>query len=275
MTMPHRPEDGESIKQTNQGYAKGFQSDIRGGTNYLGETNVYYPSLGGSSDSVERQFHEPPYQNTPPSNTPKFVGRDTELEQLRYLLQEGNVVAITDTTGSGGVGKTELVIQYCLMHLPAYPGGICWLYPNTSQHIAIQIVEFARVQFLKTQVPQDISSLNGQVAFCWKNWCPGNTLLVIDNVTAVDYDNFKPFLPLNDNRFKVLLTTRDRLRIPSQLPLGGLGKEAAMELAGALMGDVLFQQEANFAEQLCAFMGYSPLALHLVAAHTRLEVGSC
>lgn len=67
-------------------------------------------------------------QNIPPSSTDKFVGRAQELECLHQQLQRQNEVVIAAVSGMGGVGKTELAIQYSLLHLQLhnYPGGICW-----------------------------------------------------------------------------------------------------------------------------------------------------
>ena len=67
-------------------------------------------------------------QNIPLSNTDKFVGRERELEHLHQQLQRNNSVVIAAVEGMGGVGKTELAIQYSLLHLQlhTYPGSICW-----------------------------------------------------------------------------------------------------------------------------------------------------
>ena len=56
-------------------------------------------------------------QNIPPSNTNKFVGRGKELERLHQQLQRQHEVIIAAIEGMGGVGKTELAIQYSLLHL--------------------------------------------------------------------------------------------------------------------------------------------------------------
>ena len=54
---------------------------------------------------------EPP-QNLPRSGVVKFVGRDKELARLHQELQESERIAITSITGMGGIGKTELALQY-------------------------------------------------------------------------------------------------------------------------------------------------------------------
>lgn len=85
---------------------------------------------------------------------------------------------IAAVEGIGGVGKTELAIQYSLLHLQldSYPGGICWLRAR-EQDIGLQIVEFARTD-LDLQPPDDLE-LPQRVHWCWKHWHQENTLIVM------------------------------------------------------------------------------------------------
>ncbi|MGI2907573.1 hypothetical protein [Tolypothrix sp. VBCCA 56010] len=62
----------------------------------------------------------------PWSGVTEFVGRETELELLHQLLQGNHSVAIAAIAGMGGVGKTELALQYALKQREFYCGGICW-----------------------------------------------------------------------------------------------------------------------------------------------------
>jgi hypothetical protein len=51
-----------------------------------------------------------------PSNvrqgSPNFVGRDQDLADLDRALQMDGIVAVCAVRGMGGVGKTELALQY-------------------------------------------------------------------------------------------------------------------------------------------------------------------
>ncbi|MEH2359687.1 ATP-binding protein [Nostoc sp.] len=72
-------------------------------------TYFYYRSWDGDIEKYHFNPSEIPH-DIPQSQARKFVGRDEEIEQLRQLLQANDVVAITDVTGQGGVGKTELAL---------------------------------------------------------------------------------------------------------------------------------------------------------------------
>jgi hypothetical protein len=97
------------------------------------------------------------------SGVEKFVGRETELRTLHHMLQENNQVAIAAIAGMGGVGKTELALQYAIQHREIYKGGICWLIPKAGD-VGIQIVQFARTQ-LDLKPPEDFDIL-AQVQHC-------------------------------------------------------------------------------------------------------------
>ena len=51
-------------------------------------------------------------QNLPLSGVVQFVGRETALTTLHQQLQENQQIAISAVAGMGGVGKTELALQY-------------------------------------------------------------------------------------------------------------------------------------------------------------------
>jgi hypothetical protein len=147
-----------------------------------------------------------------PSNLPRsaviqFVGRDEALNTLHDQLQQKERVAICAIAGMGGVGKTELALQYALSHQQqgTYPGGLCWLQAAETE-VGTQIVSFARVQ-LDLQIPDGLD-LQEQVAYCWRHWRGGEVLMVFDDVR--NYEKIKPYLPPAEPRFKVLITTRRR-----------------------------------------------------------------
>ncbi|NEU77316.1 tetratricopeptide repeat protein, partial [Hassallia byssoidea VB512170] len=205
-------------------------------------------------------------QNIPKSSTDKFVGRARELERLHQQLQRNNEVVIAAVKGIGGVGKTELAIQYSLLHLQShnYPGGICWLRAR-EEDMGVQIVQFARTD-LGLQPPDDLE-LPERVRWCWQHWQQGDTLLVLDDVK--DYKDIEPYLPPQPSQFKVLITTRLKLDLAGSLFLEVLQESDALLLLSQLIGEEKINQELAQAQELCQRLGYLPLALQLVGRYVK------
>ncbi|MEH2375302.1 tetratricopeptide repeat protein [Nostoc sp.] len=205
------------------------------------------------------------HHNIPPAVPfEKFVGRETELEKLHQQLQTSRQVAIVAVAGMGGVGKTEIAIQYAKQHLQNYQGGVCWLSAQGID-VIIQIFRFVELKFNK--IAPDDWELADRLKYCWENWQKGEVLLVFDNVT--DYKTqVQPYLPPESPRFKVLLTTREKFdRTLPQLSLGVLKPLAAMKLLKSLVDRERLKSEPWVAREICKFLGYLPLALELVGRY--------
>ncbi|MEG4144742.1 tetratricopeptide repeat protein [Microcoleus sp. Pol12B5] len=203
------------------------------------------------------------HSNTPRSGAVEFVGRTEQLSELHQLLEKNNQVVIAAIAGMGGVGKTELAIQYAQGHAETYKGGICWLYPKRGD-IGVQIVEFAIAHFPNFTLPNGLT-LAGQVQFCWQRWAEGQVLIVIDDVA--DYRQIKSYIP-SESRFKVLITTRERLGKPiARLDLDVLKPKAALALLKSLVERERLKREPWVSRNLCKWLGYLPLGLELVGQY--------
>ncbi|MEH2418102.1 tetratricopeptide repeat protein, partial [Nostoc sp.] len=195
----------------------------------------------------------------------EFIGREAELQNLHQMLQENNQVVIAAIAGMGGLGKTELALQYAKAHREIYKGGICWLLAK-AEDVGIQIVQFARTQ-LDLNPPEDFDLL-AQVQYCFRLWREGNVLLVLDDVG--EYQQVKPYLPAPSSRFKVLITTRQHFGASiKELSLDVLQAEAALELLKSFFKETpqRIEQELAVANQLCEWLGYLPLGLELVGRY--------
>ncbi len=196
------------------------------------------------------------------------------LEELHQQLhfddplcpQQNQTIAIKAAIiGMGGVGKTELALQYARKHyyLNSYPGGLCWLEAKQA-NLGTQIVSFARTHLNLN--PPDNLDLWQQVQYCWRNWGEGKVLIILDDVA--DYEEIKFYLPPGESRFSLLLTTRQRLGVSIKcLDLEVLSPAAALELLKAIVGDRRIERELEPATALCQWLGYLPLALELVGRY--------
>jgi tetratricopeptide (TPR) repeat protein len=217
--------------------------------------------------SVSKQVKENPH-NLPNSGVAQFVGRAEVLAQLDQQLQQNDRVAISTLTGMGGIGKSELALQYAWQEWPkqTYRGGICWLNVADSDP-GLSILSFAQIH-LGLTLPEE-GELVERVRFVWQGWLKNKkdqTLIIFDDVR--DYQQVKDYLPPQaDQRFKVIITTRlKELSAKVQtLHVDILQPEAALDLLRSYVTDGRIDDQIEQANLLCRDLGYLPLALELVA----------
>lgn len=229
--------------------------------------NIYYLCTEEASEASVKAPRSSPIglpQNIPHTGVINFVGRADELELLHQKLQEKNCVAISAIAGMGGVGKTELAIQYALTHKEDYSGGICWLRAR-DENIGEQIANFAQ-NYLGLKIPENISGLDNQVCWCWQHWPAGDVLIVLDDVN--DYKLIKAYIPSANFRFRVLMTTRLELLQPSQrVELKVLKLEIAIALLESFISKEKIAESKIIAPKICNFLGCLPLGLELVGRY--------
>jgi len=199
--------------------------------------------------------------------TIEFVGRSKELTDIHeYLLQSRRVPAIA-LCGTGGIGKTELALQYIHEHEGTYSAGICWLNARDAD-ISTQLLSYVRI-YLGLKPPKDLG-IQQQLEFCWANWQAGNALLVFDDVTQ--FKEIESYLP-PQSRFKILITTR--LQYGSQgiqfLPIRSLDPQASLQLLHVNLetDDSRLQNEPESARQLCEWFDHLPLGLAIAGHYLR------
>ncbi|MBF2085795.1 tetratricopeptide repeat protein [Thermoleptolyngbya sp. C42_A2020_037] len=242
----------------------GIQVEVTGGNANVAKTIIINEPL------------PPPPPTGIPSNLPQypnqsFRGREDDWAKLHDALQQTERVAITALQGMGGVGKTELALQYATAKLRegAYPGGVCWLGAR-EQEIGTQITQYFQAQ-LGLTLPDGLDDLAAQVGYCWRHWREGEVLVVVDDVAyqrVAEYEaKVKPYLP-TDPRFRVVVTTRQDLGASfRRVPLGVLGEDAALDVLRDLAGASRIDGQLADAKRLCAWLGYLPLGLELVGRY--------
>jgi hypothetical protein len=67
----------------------------------------------------------PPGSRMPLQANPLFVGRVQDLQTLAATLMRGQTAAIA--TGLGGIGKTQLAVEFVHRYGPYFAGGVFWL----------------------------------------------------------------------------------------------------------------------------------------------------
>lgn len=101
--------------------------------------------------AVKAPVHVPDYDpSNPVFHVPfrqkgkEIVGQEETLHNVRKQLVEGKRTAIGQTAafqGLGGLGKTQLAVEYAYRHRDDYPNGVIWI--NADQDIDAQLIEIA------------------------------------------------------------------------------------------------------------------------------------
>jgi tetratricopeptide (TPR) repeat protein len=195
---------------------------------------------------------------------PSFTGRDALLKELHRNLTEGRV-ALTAVPGMGGVGKTQLALEYAYRHAGEFD-LVWWL---RAEEPATLLEDFAALA-----EPLEIGKMGeGELAAVADAVRQALTrcdrwLLVFDNATGPD--DVTDFLP-RAGVGRVLITSRNPswpLALPLDVPV--LDRNAAI----AFLLEQTGHHDCNAADAVANELGDLPLALAQAVAYvTETGVG--
>jgi tetratricopeptide (TPR) repeat protein len=144
--------------------------------------------------------------NVPPRN-PVFTGRRALLEQLETRLRTQNVAAVLPQAlhGEGGVGKSQIAIEYAYRHRNEYD-VIWWVPSERPAQILASLIELG--DRLDLDVGNEVISAVPKVREALRAGTPyGNWLLVFDN--AENPETVRGYFP-EEGTGKVLITSRNQ-----------------------------------------------------------------
>ena len=134
-----------------------------------------------------------------PARNPNFTGRRDLLDQLHRLLTGAGPVAVHSLHGMGGVGKTQLGIEYAHQYASGYELG-WWIPAEQPELIPNHLARLGAAMGLRTD--GDLVTVAEQVISVLRGRAPW--LLVFDN--AGDPERLRRYLPGPGGH--VLITTR-------------------------------------------------------------------
>ncbi len=198
----------------------------------------------------------PAISNLPPRN-PHFTGRAGLLGALEERLKAGGSAALVAAHGLGGVGKTQLALEYAHQHANEYE-LVWWVAADTTSPIITGMGELAPRLGLAVE-PELEATAAGVVEALGRR--PG-WLLVFDN--AEDPQVVGRFLPAGTDG-QVLVTSRNPAfgQLGARVEVEVLPAEEAVAFLLARSSDTDWTAAAELAGEL----GGLPLALAQAAAY--------
>lgn len=214
--------------------------------------------LAGNDSRLLEILGPPPNTVTYPANM-HFVGREEVLKQVRDLLQTPDARRVA-LTGLGGIGKTQLAVEYAHKYMADYPGGVFWL--ESADTTALQ-TGYANLAHLFAVPPGSQNQAEQVRIRLQQQHLP--TLLICNNLTSRTEINLLPAV----GACRILATTREGYLADSgfhRIEVSPLNQEAATQLLQTYKS-AEGSAEVRAAEEIVKRVGRLPLALALVAHH--------
>ena len=248
----------------------------------LGRPEVIFQLVAGglrSDFAPLRSLDNPELPNNLPASLNPFIGRASELKDVRLLLLESRLVTLT---GSGGAGKTRLALQAAAEELDGSGEGVWFveLAPvSDPDHLASAVIEALQMRQEPDRNPTDslVHSLREQ-----------RVLLVLDNCEHIidAVAKVTDLIGRNCPRVSILATSREPLGVDAELvyrvrslslpegdveAVGDLDGSDAVQLfvARARARDTTFVVDdamAPVVATVCRRLDGLPLAIELAAA---------
>lgn len=234
-------------------------------------TETYQPASPGSASGPHAHLHKRTFYTVPARHVQEFFGQRHVLDRIENVLENRDALRqrVAVLCGMGGLGKTQLALEYCRRSRFKPYSWIFWIDATSRTSIDKAFVELAELLKAPTQTFQDRNSQSKHarlvLAECSQPW-----LMILDNYdNPHDYD-VRDFVPDNE-RSCVLVTTRSQEvgRIGTTIELEDMEEADAVTLLFTGTGIERNDDRLVLARDIVRRLGCLPLAIDQVSAYIR------
>ncbi|KAK7961247.1 purine and uridine phosphorylase [Apiospora saccharicola] len=225
--------------------------------------------LNQTAEPLSRVFMVPFLRNM------KFTGREHVLEELKerlFLHQDCRTLAII---GLGGVGKTQIVLQFAYWVKEKQPDVSVFWVPAYSEEIFEQsFLDIATD--MKIPIKEDDKDSKSTIRKYLSSEAAGKWLMIVDNaddeeMVLKSQRSLLEYLPQSDNGLTILTTRSPEVSVSlaegNEIHLEEMGNQEATDLLRKSLSRKELLQDAEMTSTLLEELTYLPLAITQAAAY--------
>lgn len=195
----------------------------------------------------------------------KFYGRTTEMQELKKVLDPGTehqTLRVISICGLGGVGKTQLALNYANLSRDLYD-AIAWIQADTQTKLVQSLATFASKLRLPKEGGGEDDYQSIQKVKDWLNNSGKTFLIIFDNVEDVHI--LSQIWPTS-SKGSVIITSRSPAvaarRAKMIMQLKSFEEDTALGILYELTSlQPVDNNDAKAAREICQLVGGLPLAM--------------
>jgi len=243
---------------------------VAGNNNTVQDNNIKVTCVNITNPS-------PPAQSLPelwnvPSKNVNFTGRIELLKQIKNLYDQKNSYAIlTACHGLGGVGKTQVALEFIWQHYKNY-NVVVWFDAESTQRLQNSYISLGwELNIIHDGEKKDPDELARKVKHWLEDDSRAGWLLVCDN--APNYESIRALLPVKEG--KILVTSRYSAGWPQQnISVDVFTIEESRDYIKKILGSPLSESDEAQIDKLAELLGRLPLTLAQASAFIKKNMMS-